>query len=126
MFYKTINEWKKHIKPINEGGGAGISFKTNINIYIKGYITKNDIIISENTITPEHFDALGYDDGMRNINADIIEWTMPEITRDMILNIKLDQNGDEEYTVLNQLNLDNTEQINFEDTSMIICILVDG
>lgn len=114
MFYKTINEWKQYIKPINEGGGAGISFKTDVFINIRGFITKDKIEITDKDIRCESFNAEGYEVGMSNIDPKIIVWEIPEITKEMILNIKLVDNDDAEYTMENQLNLEDTKQIDFE------------
>jgi len=110
MFCRTINEWRKNIKPLNEGGGAGISFKTSVNIYFQGIITKDTFEVTTKSITAdESFSAEGYDDGMSKVKSDIINFTGPELTREMVLAIKLDDG-----TVIEELNKPETESIKFQ------------
>jgi len=94
MFCKTINEWRKNSKDIaiNEGGGAGISFKTKTNIWFVGSISKDTFEVTTKEVNPDDsFDASGYDDGMTGVKTDeLITWSAPELTREMIMSIALD------------------------------------
>lgn len=51
---------------INEGGGAGIDFKTsNVDVTLKLEMTADELVEKEKSIeTADTFDATGYDDGM--------------------------------------------------------------
>lgn len=102
MFCKTINEWRKSAKDIaiNEGGGAGISFKTSANIWYVGSISKEDFKFEVTTkeVNPaDSFNADGYDDGMHDVDNRLIAWSAPDLTEEMVMSIKLDGStmGDE-------------------------------
>src|SRR6185369_15243190 len=96
MFYKTINEWRTHKKDIaiNEGGGAGISFKAEAVVEIVVKLTKaGDQYNMEkvsSSIDCDKFDASGYQDGMDNVRGSLINWTLGAYTIEDLLNIKQD------------------------------------
>lgn len=61
-FSKFVNE---NYQPLNEGGGAGIDFKTSADVTLKLDMTADRLDETEKKIdVAETFDAHGYDDGM--------------------------------------------------------------
>ncbi len=93
MFFKTLNEFKQNKKQIkmNEGGGAGISFETEITLNISCKLSKDNLEIISQSIDCEKFSAKGYDDGMIDIDCSkLIDWTIPTLTKEMLFTLKTD------------------------------------
>jgi len=128
----TINEWKK----MNEGGGAGITFKTldAVQVDAEYILNANGLrMISSSVIPFETFSALGYDDGRASVQAeglfnsvehfnkltadDFMDITFGELyymngtETERILGVEIDENN-ESTTIREYLNQDSENSFN--------------
>lgn len=69
-YIKTFESFKK----INEGGGSGIEFITSCTLEAEYLITNETVEkVKFEIAMGDSFDALGYDDGMRNVRGDLMK-----------------------------------------------------
>jgi len=85
-----INEFKQHLK-LNEGGGAGISFKMdNMSVNSVYNLTKDTITKVSSDVSFDKFSANGYQEGMSNIDPKILKAGDASLTLENALKLSFD------------------------------------
>jgi acyl carrier protein len=118
----------KHIKlfeqfELNEGGGAGIDFQiTNVNFSASFEVTKGNVKLEKHeTILPDSFNALGYDDGMRDVSTDMLsidDSNLKKLNWDAIKTQKI-IGRDSNYEILSELAESVGVELSEEDADKI-------
>jgi hypothetical protein len=74
-FYKFLESVKvtDNTRKMNEGGGAGIDFKTTFTLDVELKVSNDTVEVVKYVIDGTSFDAKGYDDGMQNVKFDLLK-----------------------------------------------------